>query len=263
VPDLPVISSDIHIPSGDGDRTVRCLLIRPVDMAASAPAILHFHGGGHVLGVPEMDAPMLHRWSHELGCLILSVDYRLAPETPAPGPMDDAYAALAWLNSEATTLGIDPARVAVSGTSAGGAMAAGLALLARDRGEYAVAFQHLDQPRLDDRMPDNPSTGEFVWTRDSSAWCRAALGGEGDPYAHPARAASLAGLPPAFIGVGALDLFVDECLAYTARLSRAGVAVELIVYPGAFHGFTVAAGASVAIRANEDGLRALRRAFAA
>ena len=142
-------------------------------------------------------------------------------------------------------------------------MAAGLALLARDRGEYAIAFQHLDQPRLDDRMPDNPSTGEFVWTRDSSAWCRAALGGEGDPYAHPARAVSLTGLPPAFIGVGALDLFVDECLAYTARLSRAGVPVELIVYPGAFHGFTVATGASVAIRANEDGLRALRRAFAA
>lgn len=141
-------------------------------------------------------------------------------------------------------------------------MAAGLALLARDRSEYAIAFQHLDQPRLDDRMPDNPSTGEFVWTRDSSAWCRVALGGEGDPYAHPARAKTLASLPPAFIGVGALDLFVDECLDYTARLSRAGVPVELIVYPGAFHGFTVAAGARVAIRANEDGLRALRRAFA-
>ncbi|MEG3155589.1 alpha/beta hydrolase [Sphingomonas sp. RB1R13] len=263
LPDLPVVSSDIHIPSGDGDRTVRCLLVRPVEIATSAPAILHFHGGGHVLGVPEMDAPMLHRWSHELGCLILSVDYRLAPETPAPGPMDDAYAALAWLNAEAAALGIDPARVAVSGTSAGGSMAAGLALLARDRGEYAIAFQHLDQPRLDDRLPDNPSTGEFVWTRDNSAWCRAALGGQDDPYAHPARATSLTGLPPAFIGVGALDLFVDECLAYTARLSRAGVAVELIVYPGAFHGFTVAAGASVAVRANEDGLRALRRAFAA
>ena len=118
LPDLPVVSNDIHIPSGDGDRTIRCLLVRPVDMPAGAPAILHFHGGGHVLGVPEMDAPMLHRWAHELGCLILSVDYRLAPETPAPGPMDDAYAALAWLNAEATTLGIDPVRVAVSGTSA-------------------------------------------------------------------------------------------------------------------------------------------------
>ena len=263
LPDLPVVSCDIHIPSGDGDRTIRCLLVRPVDMAAGAPAILHFHGGGHVLGVPEMDAPMLHRWAHELGCLILSVDYRLAPEVPAPGPMDDAYAALAWLNAKAATLGINPARIAVSGTSAGGSMAAGLALMARDRGEYAIAFQHLDQPRLDDRMPDNPSTGEFVWTRESSAWCRTALGGEGDPYAHPARAKTLASLPPAFIGVGALDLFVDECLAYTARLSRAGVPVELIVYPGAFHGFTVAAGAGVAIRANEDVLRALRRAFAA
>ena len=261
VPDLPVATSEVHIPSGDGDRTIRCLMIRPLEMAASAPAILRFHGGGHVIGVPEMDLPQSSHWAAALGCLVLMVDYRLAPETPAPGPMEDAYAALAWLNSEAATLGIDPTRIAVSGTSAGGSMAAGLALLARDRGEYAIKFQHLDQARLDDRMPDNLVTGEYIWTRQSSAWCRAALGGEGDPYAHPARAMSLAGLPPAFIAVGSLDLFVDECLAYTARLSQAGVPVELIVYPGAFHGFNIAATASVAIRAEEDHLRALRRAL--
>ena len=262
LPDLPVVSSEVNIPSGDGDRTIRCLMIRPLDTVANAPAILRFHGGGHVIGVPEMDLPQSSQWAAELGCLVLMVDYRLAPETPAPGPMDDAYAALAWLHAEAATLGIDPARIAVSGTSAGGSMAAGLALLARDRGEFAISFQHLDQPRLDDRMPDNPSTGEFVWTRESSAWCRAALGGEGDPYAHPARAETLAGLPPAFIGVGSLDMFVDECLSYTARLSRDGVPVELVVYPGVFHGFTIAAEARVAIRAAEDNLRALRNAFA-
>ena len=262
MPDLPVVTSELQIPSGEDDRTIRCLMIRPVAMAANAPAILRFHGGGHVMGVPEMDLPQASHWAAALGCLVLMVDYRLAPETPHPGPLDDAYAALAWLNAEATTLGIDPERIAVSGTSAGGSMAAGLALMARDRGDYAIAFEHLDQPRLDDRMPDNPFTGEYIWTRDSSAWCRAALGGEGDLYAHPARAESLAVLPPTFIGIGSLDLFVDECLAYTARLSQAGVPVEMIVYPGAYHGFTVAAGASVAIRAEEDHLRALRRAFA-
>ena len=112
-------------------------------------------------------------------------------------------------------------------------------------------------------MPDNTFTGEFVWTRQSSAWCRAAHGGEGDCYAHPARATSLAGGAPAYIAVGSLDLFVDECLAYAARLSRAGVSVELIVYPGAFHGFNIATGASVSIRAEEDHLRALGRAFTA
>ena len=262
VPDLPVATSEVQIPLGEGDRTIRCLMTRPLDMAAGAPAILRFHGGGHVIGVPEMDLPQASHWATALGCLVLMVDYRLAPETPAPGPMEDAYAALAWINRKAATLGINPARIAVSGTSAGGSMAAGLALLARDRREYAIAFQHLDQPRLDDRMPDNPSTGEFVWTRQSSAWCRAALGGDGDPYAHPARAESLAGLPPTAIMVGSLDLFVDECLAYTARLSQAGVPVELIVYSGAFHGFNMATGASVSIRAEEDHLRALRRALA-
>lgn len=261
LPDLPVVTSEVHIPSGDDDRTIRCLMIRPIEMAAGAPAILHFHGGGHVMGVPEMDAPALRRWAHELRCLTLSVDYRLAPETPAPGPMDDAYAALAWLNAQAAELGIDPARIAVGGLSAGGAMAAGLALMARDRGEFAIVFQHLEQPRLDDRLPDNPNTGHYIWTRESNAWSRAAYGGEGDPYAHPARAETLAGLPPAFIGVGSLDLFVDECLAYTARLSQAGVPVELVVYPGAFHGFTVAVEAKVAIRAADDSLRALRNAF--
>ena len=139
VPDVPVTTSEVHIPSGDGDRTIRCLMIRPIDMAAGTPAILRFHGGGHVIGVPEMDLPQASRWAADLGGLVLMVDYRLAPETPAPGPMDDAYAALAWLNAEAATLGIDPTRIAVSGTSAGGSMAAGLALMARDRGGPALA----------------------------------------------------------------------------------------------------------------------------
>lgn len=268
LPDLPVSSNVINIPSGDDGCGIRCLLIQPRSSSASMPAILHFHGGGHVLGIPEMDQPQLMRWAAELGCLVLSVDYRLAPETPFPGPMDDAYAALRWLNEQSDLLGINPDRIAVSGGSAGGAMAACLCLMARDRGEYKIAFQHLEAPRLDDRLaaPEdaNPFTGEFVWTRANSAFCRDAYLGinTAHPYGSAARATSQSDLPPAYIAVGSLDLFVDECLAYTARLIRAGVPVELIVYPGCFHGFKIAAEANVTIRAEDDNIRALRKALA-
>ena len=265
LPDLPVICREVHIPSGEDGRRIRCLLITPDAMPADAPAVLHFHGGGHVLGVPEMAQPILMEMAATLGCLVLSVDYRLAPEVPFPGPMEDAYAALGWLHGQAGVLGIDARRIAVSGESAGGAMAACLCLMARDRGEFAIAFQHLEMPRLDDRLPDppNPVTGQFIWRAKDSEYCRGAyLAGSTSPYASAARAEDLAGLPPAYIMVGALDLFVDECLAYAARLISAGVGVELIVYPGAFHGFGMAREAAVAKRARADSLRALAQAFA-
>lgn len=265
LPDLPVTCREILIPSGEAGRTVRCLAIQPLVLPQGAPVVLHFHGGGHVIGAPEMNQPELMHWAAELGCLVVSVDYRLAPETPFPGPMDDAYAALRWLHEAAGELGIDPARIAVSGESAGGAMAACLCLMARDRGEYAIAFQHLEMPRLDDRLPDppNPFTGEFIWRAENSEFCRAAyLAGSTSAHGSAARAEDLAGLPPAYIMVGALDLFVDECLAYTARLIRAGVSAELIVYPGCVHGFRMAADAAATKRAAQDSLHALRKAFA-
>lgn len=265
LPVLPVSCREIFVPTKEADRTVRCLFIQPHVLPHDASAILHFHGGGHVIGIPEMNLPELMRWAAELECLVLSVDYRLAPETPFPGPMDDAYAALRWLHETAGKLGIDPARIAVSGQSAGGAMAACLCLMARDRGEYAIAFQHLEMPRLDDSLPDppNPFTGEFIWRAENSEFCRAAyLAGSTSQYASAARADDLASLPPAYITVGALDLFVDECLEYTARLIRAGVPAELIVYPGCVHGFRLAGEAAVTARAAEDSLRALRKAFA-
>ena len=165
LPDLPVAWREVQIPSGEPDRTIRCLLVQPDAMPASRRAVLHFHGGGHVLGQPEMDLPQLMHWAAALGCVVLSVDYRLAPETPFPGPMEDAYAALRWLQNSAPDLAIDAGRIAVCGTSAGGAMAASLCLMARDRGEFGIAFALLDMPRLADLLPDppNPATGEFVW----------------------------------------------------------------------------------------------------
>jgi acetyl esterase/lipase len=264
LPDLAVTCRNVFIPSPEQGRTIRCLAIQPVALPSNAPAILHFHGGGHVIGVPEMNQAQLMQWSAALDCLVLSVDYRLAPECPFPGPMDDAYAALRWLHEMAADLGIDAGRIAVSGESAGGAMAACLCLMARDRGEFGIAFQHLEMPRLDDRLPEppNPVTGEFAWRAENSEFCRAAyLAGNTSAYGSAARADDLAGLPPAYIMVGALDLFVDECLTYAGRLIRAGVAVELIVYPGCFHGFRLARDAAVSIRAVEDNLRALRRAL--
>lgn len=265
LPDLPVICSEVQVLSDDAQHSIRCLMVRPTAALSGAPAILHFHGGGHVLGAPEMDQPQLMRWAAELGCLVLSVDYRLAPETPFPGPMDDAYGALRWLHDQAAELGVDPSRIAVAGTSAGGAMAACLCLMARDRGEYPIAFQLLDAPRLDDAIQregsDNPFTGEFVWTRQASAFCWSAYIGDAEPgaYASAARAEDLCSLPPAFIAVGALDLFVDECLAYCGRLIRSGVATELIIYPGCFHGFQMAKDATVTRRAQDDSLKALAR----
>ncbi|MBB3982740.1 acetyl esterase/lipase [Sphingobium fontiphilum] len=272
LPDIPVAISDVQVPADGGARTVRCMMLRPAALAANAPAILHMHGGGNVVGMPEMNTGQLMQWADALGCLILSVDYRLAPETRFPGAIEDCYAALGWIHAHAGALGVDRARIAVSGESAGGALAAGLALLARDRGEYAICFQHLEQPRLDDRTSTeaapNPFTGEFVWTRESSRYCWIAQlgkepgGADTSPYAAPARASDLAGLPRTFISVGALDLFVDECLDYAGRLIRAGVPTELHVYPGCMHGFGMARDSGPARRAQADNIAALRMAFA-
>jgi len=267
LPDLPVEKREVAVQSREPGRTIRCLMIRPSSRAPSAPAILHFHGGGHVMGSPEMNQAELMQWAAELDCLVLSVDYRLAPETPFPGPMEDAQDALHWLHGEAQQLGIDKRRIAVAGQSAGGAMAACLALMTRDEGGIQLAFQLLEAPRLDDRIHEgaeaNPFTGEFVWTRQSSAYCRKAyLGSENlSPYASALRATDHEGLPPTFIAVGALDLFVDECVDYCRRLLRAGVPTELIVYPGCFHGFQMAADAQITMRSRRDSLNALKKAL--
>ena len=262
--------SEVAIPA-DGAPDVRALLIVPDTLAAPAPAILHMHGGAYVVGRPEMDLARLMGMAAELGCIILSVDYRLAPETPHPGPIEDCYVALGWLHAEAGRLGVDERRVAVMGESAGGGLAASLALLARDRGDHAICFQLLDAPTLDDRSaiaPLHPFAGQLIFTRESSrfGW-RSLLGAEPggpgvSPYAAAARAADLSALPATFIATGALDRLIDEDIDYALRLARAGVPIELHVYPGCPHGFSIAAEATVSQNAARDKLQALRKALA-
>lgn len=268
---LAVTVETVMIPGSTDAPEVRVVVYRPTDVEGVLPAILHIHGGGYYIGSPEMMDASNREWTADLGCVFVSVDYRLAPETRFPGAVEDCYAALAWMHGNAGTLGIDKARIGVKGESAGGGLAAGLALLARDRGELPLAFQHLTYPMIDDRTcvhPDpHPFTGEYVWTPKGNLFGWTALlgvapGSEGvSPYAAAARAEDLAKLPPTYIAVGALDLFLEEDLDYARRLMRAGVPVELHVYPGAFHGFDAAATSRVALSSTRDASEALRRAL--
>jgi triacylglycerol lipase len=256
-------------PAADG-RAVEIVLYRPRHATGRLPAVLEIHGGGFIMGSARMSAALNRQRAAEAGCLVACVDYRLAPETRHPGPLEDCYAALAWLHREAEALDLDPGRVGVLGQSAGGGLAAALALLARDRGEHRLAFQHLIYPMLDDRTVLKDAVdgrGEFVWTPAANRFGWAALlgaepgGPEISAYAAPARAQDLAKLPPAFMYVGGLDLFLEEDLDYARRLMAAGVPVELHVYPGAYHGFEVAVGARLVAQAQRDSLDALKRAL--
>lgn len=265
--------SELRIPGPAGAPELRLVIVQPRERRRGAPAILHFHGGGFVVGLPEMARATIAAFAGELNAVVVSVDYRLAPETRFPGALEDGYAALAWMHRNAPALGIEPTRIAVSGDSAGGGMAAGLALLARDRGEYALAFQHLVFPGLDDRtcLRTNlsPLVGEFIWGQASNRYAWTSMlgappgGDDVSPYAAPARAHSLVNLPPACIQVGALDLFVEEDVDYARRLHNAGVPCELHVYPGAPHSFPMAWRAGVTRAFERDALAALRRALRA
>ena len=265
------------IPGAPGDPDVRVLLYTPPGAAAGLrPAVLDIHGGGYIMGNPEMGDALNRATVLALGCVVVSVDYRLAPETAWPGSRDDNYAALCWLAGNAQALSIDPARIAIAGGSAGGGHAAALAIHARniakmDKNAPTICFQLLDYPMLDDRTcidPDpHPYTGEFVWTprRNHFGW-KALLGvepgSEGvDETAAPARAKDLSGLPPAYISIGSLDLFLEESLEYARRLARAGVPVELHVIPGAYHGFGIAHEAPQSIQAARLRNGALGRAL--
>ncbi len=260
------------IPGPIGAPEIEVLVYRMKGLTGSAPCILHFHGGGYVAGDAQGLEAAHRRLVADLGCALVSVNYRLAPETVFPGALEDGYAALAWIVSRAGELGIDTTRVGVMGESAGGGLAAGLALLARDRKEYRLAFQHLLYPSLDDRLSTmaepHPFTGEFFITPAVHRFAWSSLlgfepGGEGvSQYAAPARAEDLTGLPPAYIATGSLDLGLEAHLEYARRLTRAGVSTELHVYRGAFHGFPLAYESDVAKAADRDARAALAKALA-
>ncbi len=249
-----VQKEEIWISGAEGNPEVRALLYRPEKSKQPTPAILHIHGGGFIGGTADMMAGFCAELSKRHSVAVLSVDYRLAPETPFPGAHNDCYAALAWLFANAGHLGIDPACIAVLGDSAGGNIAAGVVLRNRDEKMLLLRGQLLIYPALDDRTGtelapiDNPYTGEFVVSRKYIRDLWRVYRGQGDldphflTYLAPALAMDLSGLPPTYIAVGSLDLFVEEDTDYALRLSRAGVSVELHVYDGAFHGFNLIPG---------------------
>src|SRR5579884_553391 len=274
-PNLPVFPdiavSERYVPGPEGAPDVRVLIYQPTTVQTPLPVLFWIHGGGYVIGSADQEDISVKSIVSAVGCAAVSVDYRLAPETPHPGPVEDCYAALKWLYTHAGELGVDSARIAIGGASAGGGLAAALGLLARDRGEVPLVFQLLIFPMLDDRTvtlaEPHPYVGEFLWTPEANRFGWTALLGQEpggpniSPYAAAARAEHLEGLPPTFINVGALDLFLEEDLEYARRLMRAGVPTELHVYPGAFHGFNMVADAKVSQSAVRDQLDALRRAF--
>ncbi len=267
----PAISWDsAMVPGLSGAPAVRVRTFVPATRPDTPiAAVVWMHGGGFLFGGAEDNDGMAQLLARETGALVVSVDYRLAPEHPFPCGLEDCYAVLTWLAAESTRLGVDRARIGVGGVSAGGGLAAGLALLARDRGGPAIAVQMPLYPMLDDRNVTPASheiTDSRTWSRDKNltAW-RHYLGHEpgGDsvsPFAAPARARDLAGLPPAYTMVGTVDLFRDETIDYMSRLSQAGVPVEWHVVPGGFHAFEHAVpDAEVSRRVRCEYVSALRR----
>jgi acetyl esterase/lipase len=241
---------------------------------ASKPAVLHIHGGGYIAGSAAASRRDIQELAVHHDCVAITVDYRLAPETPFPGSLEDNYTALLWMYANAAELGIDRSRIAIKGESAGGGHAAALAIAARDRGEVPLCLQVLIYPMLDDRtgstVPVPPYIGHYIWTAASNrfGW-KSLLGkpaGSAQPPAGsvPARVENLAGLPPAWIGVGSVDLFANEDVEYGRRLLQAGVSTELLVVPGGFHGFDIfVPQAPLSVAFAEGWNAALSRAFAA
>ncbi|AHG39687.1 lipase [Pseudomonas syringae CC1557] len=254
---------------------IRLCLYRPdqADEGVLLPCIMYIHGGGFVLGRPEMVDDYLAELANELNSVIVAVDYRLAPEHPFPIPLEDCYTALSWTFTNSLSVGIDTEHVVLMGHSAGGGLAASLALLARERNQYRISGLMMIYPMLDHRTgslattADNPTTGKLSWSREANQFCWECLQGSYSPsdekafYFSPALAVRLQGLPPSFICVGALDLFLEEDVNFALNLSRSGVATEMHVYPGVPHMFDLGPG-DVTDRCRRDIAAALRRMLA-
>jgi acetyl esterase/lipase len=238
--ELAIHDRTVPGPAGAPDVTVR---VYDPPLEGPRPAVVYIHGGAFIAGDLDIEDMRCVRLARDAGCVVVSVDYRLAPEERFPAALDDCYAALRWTASEAASLDIDAARLGIVGASAGGNLAAAVALLARDRGGPDLAFQMLLYPCLDDRMT-SPSVQVAGTPMIDAASCAMAWSHYLDPnastvpaYAAPARAIDLAGLPPAYVMVSELDPLRDECIEYATRLLQSGVPTELHVFAGAFHGF--------------------------
>jgi len=264
--------ADHQAPGAAGDPEVTFRMYRPAGASGALPLVYWIHGGGYLGGSYEGSNDTNGEWARDLGCAVASVEYRLAPEHPYPAPLEDCYAALKHIVTNASEFGVDASRVIIAGGSAGGGLCAGLALLIRDRGEFSVTHQVLIYPMVDDRRQrGSHGWSTWVWTKESNhiGWS-AYLGRLFDTdevpiYAAASRAGDLSGLPAAYVMVGALDLFYDEDIDYASRLVAAGVPTELHVYPGAPHGFDVPrlGGAfELGRRAHADTKEYLRRALA-
>lgn len=269
--DERVTVEDRMVDGPAGPVSLGLRIYRPVKAASPLPVVVFSHGGAFVIGDTRQEEHRCLAFAAEAECVVVSVDWRHAPEHRFPAGVEDAYGALVWTVSHADELGVDEDRVAVAGSSSGGAFAAATALMARDRGGPALAMQVLIYPVIDDRQ-DSPSMLEFdaapLWTRGATArmW-ELYLGpdaGEATPYAAPGRATDLVGLPPAYVMAAELDPLRDEAIGYARRLLEAGVPTELHCYAGACHGFDIAAPTTaVARRAIAEQVDALRRGFAA
>ncbi len=245
LPDMHIENE--RISSGDGQASIRLRIYRPkAQNNSSTPALVWIHGGGYVQGIPEMADLSCVEYVRKTGIAVLSVDYRYAPEYPFPAGLEDTYTVLKWIVSNARYVNVDPSRIGVGGESAGGGLAAALAQLAADRNEIALAFQLLIYPMLDDRTclrTDVGNTQHLLWDLASNrfgwaSYLKTSPGSQNVPaYAVPARRHDLSGLPPAWIGVGTADLFLDEDAAYAKKLKDCGVECLLHIVPGAFHGF--------------------------
>jgi acetyl esterase/lipase len=272
MPDIPgVTTEDRTIPGPEDSPDVAIRIYRPEKQSGRLPALLWIHGGGYMLGEIDQEDFTAKQFTLAGECAVVSVDYRLAPEHPYPAPLEDCYAALKYLSAHAEELGVDRSRIAIGGASAGGGLAAGLALLARDRAEVKTAFQLLVYPMINDcnTAPASQTLPDTIfWTRENNliGW-RAYLGYEPGRegiscYAAAYRATNLEGLPPAYIAVGGLDLFAQEDIEYSRRLIEAYVPTELHVYPGGCHAFDMLVPeADISKRFTTDIHRALKRAL--
>lgn len=246
-PDVHI--ENILIPRRDRNTRIRLRVYRPEAKSPLTPAMLWLHGGGYIIGSPAQDDACCAQYVRELGIAVVSVDYRRAPEHPFPSALDDSFSTWMWLCAQAGQLGFDVHRFAVGGASAGGGLAAALVQLLHDRKEIQPLFQLLVYPMLDDRTTlrsDLAHIPPLAWSQESNrfgwqAYLGTAMGApDVPPYAVPSRRADLTGLPPAWIGVGTLDIFHDEAVAYGQQLMDCGVPCQMVIVPGAFHGFDVA-----------------------